>query len=123
MSATPPQPDDSPTTLRLAGLRDRRAWAGRESDLKSLVDARREDLTRTHKSLGGAGQAFDSVVRELASDRLADACMIEGVRGGVLSVRAGSSAVRYELDRLLRSGAETQIIRRAGTGISRIRVR
>ncbi|MFO0827703.1 MAG: DciA family protein [Phycisphaerales bacterium] len=109
---------------RLERYRRMRTWRTKpEADtsiapyLKQFV----KDQTRLAKSLGDVAEAFEAAVPpEIASE-----CTLVGIRGGVLTVETRSSAVRFALDRVLRSGGEATLRARAaaaGTTLARVRL-
>jgi hypothetical protein len=102
-------------------LKRLRRWRTRpEPDLSlGFLEQR---LKRVRKDVDRLGEAA-SVWREQVPPELVDRTRLEGLHRGTLKVGVDSAGALYELDRLLRAGLETRILRacRRG-GVSRIRL-
>lgn len=103
------------------GLEQLRTWRNRpERDLTLAEPLAREVklIRRLERSMGSIATAWQDLVPADVASRTA----LVGVSRGVLTVRVSDSAARYELDRWLRTGGETAIIRRCVNGLTRIRL-
>jgi len=81
-------------------LQTYRVRPGRARDISSDIERVQTDADRTHAQLGPAIDAWMSAVPPSLHAR----SQVTGMRGGIMTVRADSSAVRYELDAMLRNG-------------------
>ena len=80
--------------------------------LKSYFD---REVARPHKQLGPLAELW----HRLVPAELREHTRLDGLRRGVLTVSVDSSAHLFELDRLLRSGLEKQLIAEPGSGTFR----
>jgi hypothetical protein len=101
---------------QLQTLRGRRAF---EPSIANSVVSVAGDAQRAHKRLGALAELW----QEILPPPIVQATALASMRGGVLQVTADSSAVSFELDRLLRGGAEAQLRQRYRGTLTRIRVR
>jgi hypothetical protein len=105
---------------RLEGLRPSRAIRERKTDTTQLFASIAREQKRAAKALGGVAEVFEAIV----PPELARECGLAGMRGGLLTIEACSSAARYALDRFLRDGGEAALVRGfAERGIHALRVR
>ena len=122
MSRTIPQPrDSSPAATaeaQLELLRRRNRRVDRDYAISSLVEGIRREAARNRKTSGKFVDAWEKVIpAEFASQS-----RVRGISGGVAKVSVRSSAVGYELDRLLRSGALAELRAEFGGILRRVRV-
>lgn len=102
---------------RLRGWRNRKE---RDLTLGFLADQFKRHVARPHRQL----EQLVGLWAELVPADLAAHTRLAGLARGVLHVDVDSSARLYELDRLLRSGLERQIItRHKGPAMRRIQLR
>ena len=91
-------------------LREHRTRPERDTSIASLVRQTAESAARTHRRLGEIIELWEQVIpAELAAHT-----RITTLRGGMLYVDADSASDRFELDRVLREGAEQELRRRYG---------
>lgn len=98
------------------------AWRGRrpfDPSIAGFVSAVADGAQRTQRRLGELAELW----QELLPPEIANQTALAGLRGGVLQVTADSSAVSFELDRLLRGGVEADLRRRYRGTLVRIRIR
>ncbi len=112
-AAQPDLPLDSAKQVaaqaRLDRTRTHRQWTPPDQSLHNLKTMFRRDIERPYKQLGALVPAWEEVVPAA----LRSHCRLESISRGVLNVSVDSSANLYELDRLLRGGAETRLIKAA----------
>ncbi|MHC5002350.1 MAG: DciA family protein [Planctomycetota bacterium] len=104
---------------QLEQLRERRARPERDLSIRSMVQATADALRRTERGLGELIEHWQAVV----PPDLAARSSLAALRGGVLEVRVDSASVRYELDRVLRSGGLRELQRRYRGTLVRVRLR
>jgi hypothetical protein len=98
------------------------AWRGRrggESAIAEFVSRVAEDMRRAHRRLGNLADLW----HQLLPPEIVQCTALTGKRGGVLHVAADSAAVAFQLDRLLREGIESELRKRYGGTLVRIRIR
>ena len=86
-------------------LREHRARPGRNLSIAAMIEATRKRSERARRQLGQLIELWHSFVPA----EIADRTTLTALRGGVLHVTVDSSAVAYELDRLLREGLLAQL--------------
>jgi len=91
---------------RLEQLRRHRNRPADDPSLAFLRAEFKQGIERPHRQL----QTVIALWDELLPAALADHTRLESLRRGVLTVAVDSSTRLYELDRLLRSGLERQIV-------------
>jgi hypothetical protein len=111
-----PGPWSSDAALRR--LRELRNRPERDLSMAATVATAKQRVAKRHRDFAGVWAAWSAVVPA----RLAHATEIVGVSRGVLTVRAADTGVRFEIDRLLRSGGETELVRRAPIGVRRVKL-
>ena len=108
-----------PRLARLARLAPYRRIREFDASIGKLVRDTKKRAQRDEKRFSSFSEAWEQLVPPtlLAASRLA------GSRGSTITIEVDSSAAKYELDRLLRSGLETNL-RSLYTGpLTRIRTR
>src|SRR5688572_6106479 len=100
---------------RLRGFKAPRA---RNLSLDAILAKEGAELRRSRKGMPGIAEAWATVI----PPDLAARTTLVGLKRGVLSVRAADSAVRYELDRLLRSGGEARLCRLTSVALRRVKL-
>lgn len=108
---------DRLTPQTLSKLRERRAPYQRDLTIAGPLAAIAKDL-KTKMASSGVGTAF---IR-LAPREVAAFTTVLGVKSGVLQLRPHNTAARYALDRWLRSGGESALVRACPTAISRVKL-
>jgi len=112
--------DPAAANHHLHRLRQWRAKYKRDTSLGFLEDTFKRDTERPHKQL----QSIIALWHELVPAELAGKTTLEGLSRGVLRVAVDSSAALYELDHLLRSSLQRELItRHKGTALRRIQLR
>ena len=113
----------APTDPEIAHLKRLRQWRSlRDKDLSLgfLQPYFQRNIARPFKQL----ESVVPVWQRLVPEELQSHARLESLRRGVLHVAVDSSAHLYELDRLLRSGLERQLISQyKGYGLSRVQLR
>lgn len=110
--------DARSASARLERLRSLRPGPSAPDSLGALFREASAELGRAQRRLAGVADAWASVIPEPLASRTA----LQGLSRGVLTVIAADSAARFEVDRLLRSGAEAQIIRRSKAPVRRVKI-
>lgn len=112
-----------PADANDAHLRKLRQWRNTpESDLSMnfINDEFKKNIQRPYKQLHAMAQVWS----ELIPPAILPRTRLVSLQRGVLQVMVDSSSTLYELDRLLRQGLQTQIIRQhTGPAVSRIQLR
>lgn len=104
--------------LRLEALRKGRVWPERDGSIGAMFRERGAELERLEKRLGGVSRAWQSVC---PPDLLARTSVRSLLRG-VLTIGVEDAATRFELDRLLRSGAERVFVRACPTTVRKVKL-
>ena len=79
----------------------------------------KRDIERPHKQLGDLGELWTA----LLPAEIVRRTRLEGLSRGILRVAVSSSATLYELDRLLREGAERELKRQHKGTLTKVRLR
>lgn len=103
---------------RLERLRALRPGANTPEPIGAMFRETRAELGRAQRRLAGVADAWASVIPEPLASRTA----LHGLTRGVLVVTVADSAAGFEIDRLLRSGAEAEIIRRSKAPVRRVKI-
>lgn len=107
-----------PSVTTLKPLRDRRNFRDRDISIAAAVGELAASTLRQARQVDGAGDAWTVIIPpELA----AKASMVRLARG-TLQVRVSDSAVRFALDRFLRSGGERALVETSKGKIKRIKL-
>jgi hypothetical protein len=88
-------------------LRGWRNHAEKDVSMDFLKDFLKQEVERPYKQLHEIAEVW----QKLVPPELVKKTRLESLSRGVLKVAVGSSAALYELERLLRSGLENEIIR------------
>ncbi len=105
---------------RLQQLAARTPPSDPDLSLSFLRQTFKKEIERPLKQLGELTTIWD----ELVPPELAGHARLESLSRGVLRVAVDSSTCLYELDRLLRSGLQTQLITRCkGPALRRVQLR
>ena len=110
--------DDRDAAARLEDLRRRRARAAPERSAGDALAGTVRELRRLERRLGGVAEAWQAVCPPDLVARTA----IRSLRKGLLTIAVEDASTRYELDRLLRAGAERELARAATTTVRRVRL-
>lgn len=110
--------DPEAAALRLERLREARQRRGRDDALAPAFQRAARDLQRLQKGLAGVAEAWESVCPAELLERTA----IRGIRRGVLTIGVADAPARYELERMLKGGAERELIRRCPMTVRKVRL-
>ncbi len=103
----------------LERLRSWRVWKGREQGLGDfLPDQFKSQVAKPHQQVKKLSEAWI----ELVPPNLRQHTRLESFSRGTLKVTVDSASHRYELDRMLRSGLERQLISLVGGKLRRVRL-
>ena len=102
----------------IENLRRWRNWKPRDVTLGSVVELVETQDARPHKQLGQIVGLWEQLVPE----KLRRQTALASLGKGVLTVHVSDSAAMYELDRLLRGGAEQQLKAACKTTLRKIRL-
>ncbi|MBX3376395.1 MAG: DUF721 domain-containing protein [Phycisphaeraceae bacterium] len=103
---------------RMASLQDLRRWRVRPergTDLAAEIASQVRQLGARQRQGGRACAAWEAAAPAV----LRASCEVKGTGSGVLTVRAGSAGVRFQLDRWLKGGGEALL--RSG-GVTRVKL-
>lgn len=110
--------DPEAAALRLQRLREARERKVRDDALSPAFQRAARDLHRLQKGLAGVAEAWEGVCPAELLDRTA----IQAIRRGVLTIGVADAPTRYELERLLKGGAERDLIRRCPMTVRKVRL-
>lgn len=102
----------------IARLQKLRSRTPKDLSISGLVQAIQGQAEQTQKKLGELINLWD----ELVPPELAEHSSLLGIRGGVLQVAADSSALVFEIDRLLREGLLKELRSRYHGTLMRVKV-
>ena len=103
---------DSPAALK----RTRKVWA--DPTIAAAVHDAFEHAKHAHKAVGAAAIA----VAQTLPSHIADKVEVVKLSRGVLTLGVPDSATRYVLDRLLRMGAESALLKRVPASVKAIKI-
>ena len=89
-------------------LRKSRSLPSRDLTLGFLSDQFKRDVAKPYQQLGDLAELWG----ELVPERLVACSRLVGLSRGTLHVEADHAAAHFEIDRLLRSGLQADLIRR-----------
>jgi hypothetical protein len=113
-------PDARDYDARLKRLREHRVFRERDLSLAFLRKQFKREVERPYKQLAEIIDLWQTLV----PDELRRHTRLDGLSRGVLRVSVDSSAVLYELDRLLRTGLQRQLVTQSkGHPIRRVQLR
>ncbi len=107
-------PHDRAST-HLANLRRHRNRPSRDVTLGFLKQTFERDIARPHRQLAALVELWEQLVPE----ELASHARLESLQRGVLRVSVDAASWHYQLDRLLRSGLQRELITRFKGGTLR----
>ena len=112
------KPDQAQEHLDL--LRKSRSLPRKDLSLGFLAEQFKREVEKPYRQLGDLAELW----RELVPARLIAHCRLVGLSRGTLHVEADHAAAHYEIDRLLRSGLQTDLItRHKGPAFRRVQVK
>jgi len=91
-------------------------------DFDHAAQAIFEHESRTLQRMAGHLAAAAEAWNEVCPPSLAAATSLVGMSRGVLTVAVSNASAKYELDRVLRSGAEREFIRRCPMTVRKVRL-
>lgn len=115
------RPDDaiSPDDLdRFAMVRASRVRPERAQPMGEVFQRQAQSLKQLQRRHLGCARAWETVC---PADRI-DRTAIVGIKGGALTIGVADHATKFELDRLLRSGAERELVKLAPTTVRRVKL-
>ena len=92
--------------------------AGREAALGEVVNSLAVQFKKQRRRFGGAAEAWRAVLPR----PLFEQTSIVGLRAGVLTVRVADAGARFQIDSLLRIGAQRSLTRISDGAIQRVRL-
>jgi len=103
---------------RFAVVRASRVRGERAVQMGETFQAQAMSLKRTRFRHLGCARAWEAVC---PADRI-DRTAIVGIRNGALTIGVADHATKFELDRLLRAGAERELVKLAPTTVRRVKL-
>jgi hypothetical protein len=95
-----------PVQEHLDRLRASRSLPKRDLSLGFLTDQFKRDVAKPYKQLGDLAEMW----AQLVPARLVERSRLVGLSRGILHVEVDNPAAHFEIDRLLRSGVQKQLI-------------
>jgi hypothetical protein len=120
----PPIPDTLPLMLRpndqheLERLRRFKVPTRPDPTLRDAMAAQLRELKKLRRGVGVIAGAWESIV----PPALAHQTELVSLARGTLTVRASDAAAKYELERLLRGGAEAALVRASPVALRKVRI-
>lgn len=96
-----------PRLTRLARIAPYRRRREPEASIQKIVETTLRKARRDEKRMGSFAEAWEALVPAT----LLGACTIGAVRGSKITIEVDSSAAKFEIDRLLRSGLQVELRR------------
>lgn len=103
---------------RLQRLRDLRGPRERDASAAGMFRAESTRLARLARQVGGVAEAWESVCPPEHAPRT----RVVSVARGILTIGVADAPTRYQLERILKAGADREIIRRCPMTVRRIRL-
>lgn len=100
-------------TERYTPLAHLRAYRTRPDRDTSIAAAVRDEAARVEQQRRASAKS-DNAWDQLAPDHLRPRARFTSLLRGTLTLKARDAAARFEIDRWLRAGGETALLRRAG---------
>lgn len=104
--------------LRLQQLREHRVRKPPNADLRPLFAATAADLTRERKRLANTADAWAAV----CPGRLHARTAILSLARGALTIAVPDAPTSFELDRFLRAGGESELIRACRAPVRKLKL-
>lgn len=89
-----------------------------DPSLKDLMAAQLRELKKLRRGVGVIAAAWEAVI----PPDLAQRTELVSLSRGSLTVRASDAATKYQLDRLLRGGAEAALVRASPVALRKVKV-
>jgi hypothetical protein len=112
-------PGMSTPTQQLEKLRRHRSRPGKDWTIGNIIADMHHESRRTHKRFGELVEIWEHLI---PAD-VAVHTSLSNLRAGILHVSVDSSSAAFELDRLLRSGVESEIRRKFRGTVVRVKTR
>jgi hypothetical protein len=113
-------PSRDPSDAYLDRLRQWRTRPDRDYSLDFFKKVFKREIEKPHKQLAALAELW----QQLVPPELASHTRLDSLQRGVLKVSVDSSSCLYELDRMLRSGLENQlIVQHKGPALRRVQLR
>jgi hypothetical protein len=113
-------PDPDPQTRQLERLRQWRVRKDRDHSMGFLSQQFKKEIAKPYKQL----QSITELWQKLVPENMLPFTRLESLVRGILKVTVNSSAMSYELDRLLRTGLQKQLItQHKGPAFRRVQIR
>lgn len=109
------RPSDQHELERLRGFKTK---PSPDLTLRDVMSAQLRDLKKLRRGVGVIAGAW----AEIVPPALAAQTTLVSLSRGSLTVRATDAAAKYELERLLRSGAESALVRASPVALRKVRV-
>lgn len=90
----------------------------RRVEVSRLFASTQRDLQRAEKRVAGSAALWERA----CPPELLDRTSVVGLQRGVLTIGVRDHSTRYILDRMLRSGLETDLIRRSAVAIHKVKL-
>lgn len=103
---------------RLSSLRECRVFRDRASPIGQLMQRAGIELKALERRLGGTTDAWSAACPKDLVGRTS----IVGLSRGVLTIRADDAAVRFEIDRWLRTGGDREFLKRCPTTVRKVKI-
>jgi len=103
---------------RIERLRGFRVRPPRDDHAGAMFEATGRDLARREKKFAGVAEAWEATCPPEHLGRTA----IQGVHRGVLTIGVADASTRYELDRMLKAGAQKDLVRRCPMTVRRVKL-
>ena len=118
-SKSPPRAPASPEEFAgVQRLRESRLRPARDLTMAREMDRAMREAVALRRATGGCADAWSRIIPSALLAKTA----LEGVSKGVLTVRVPDASTRFELDRFLRSGGQTQLVSACRASIGRVRL-
>lgn len=119
MPGKPGDSNPSSSERHLQQLSERRRFHDRDYSLSFLRDTFKREVEKPYKQLVSIVEVWERLVPAALLPHM----RLDGFSRGVLHVSVDSASIRYELDRLLRMGLQTQLIEQhKGPALRRVQV-
>ena len=89
-----------------------------DPSLKDMMAAQLRELKKLRRGVGVIAGAWEATI----SPELAERTELVSLARGSLTVRASDAAAKYQLERLLRSGAEAALVRASPVALRKVRI-
>lgn len=109
------RPSDQHELERLRGFK---APPRPDQTLRDMMSAQLRELKRLRRGVGVIAAAWGDIIPA----KIADQTELVSLARGTLTVRASDAAAKYQLERLLRGGAEAALVRSSPVALRKVKV-